>query len=268
MLQDDNLLKAEALRQSDLRFRQWVLTASAAAMALVFLLLGQWRLRLTRLALQRSNERLLAQSEQDPLTGLANRRHLQRLMAERLAAGQALQGQLYLLDLDHFKRINDRYGHAAGDAVLMEVARRLQAVVREHDLVARWGGEEFLVWAPPTSASGLDALAQRILAVLAQEPAWMQGQPITLTCSIGFASFPMPPAGFNLGWEQALDLVDSAMYIAKTQGRNRAVGLHEWPMVEPQVSAQLMQDLEAAWRKGQINLTELLGPEVSREISR
>lgn len=268
LLQDDNLLKAEALRQSDLRFRQWALAAGAAAMALVLLLLGQWRLRRVRAALQRSNERLLVQSEQDPLTGLANRRHFQRVTAEAALDGEEVRGQLYLLDLDHFKEINDRHGHAAGDAVLIEVARRLQTVVREDDLVVRWGGEEFLILVPPASAGTIDTLARRILSALASTPVVVQGgHRINLSGSIGFAGFPLQPGWLKMNWAQALDLVDSAMYVAKTQGRNRAVGVRDWPGADPQEAARLMQDLEASWRDGRIHLVEIQGPVVAERDS-
>jgi len=228
LLSDDNLLKAEALRQSELRFKQWALAAGAAGMALVLMLLGQWRLRQAQRTLRHSTERLKVQSEQDPLTGLANRRHLQRIMAEQSAAQQEVQGQLYLLDLDHFKLINDRFGHAAGDEVLIEVARRLRAVVREDDLVVRWGGEEFLVLVPPGQADQTESLARRMLAALASVPVVVDKRHLEVSTSIGFASIPLAPGGEHLSWAQALDLVDSAMYIAKTQGRNRAVGVQRW----------------------------------------
>jgi diguanylate cyclase (GGDEF)-like protein len=115
-----------------------------------------------------SNEQLRIQAEIDPLTGLSNRHHLQTVMAER--GGTGLEGTLYLLDVDHFKRINDQCGHAGGDTVLVEIARRLRHTLRDDDLIVRWGGEEFLVLVRPLPQAEAEALAQRLLCALADVP--------------------------------------------------------------------------------------------------
>ncbi|MFZ2988049.1 diguanylate cyclase domain-containing protein [Ideonella sp.] len=259
LLTDDNQLKQEALRQSELRFRQWALATAVAATALALLLLGYLRMRSTQRVLRLSTERLKLQSEQDALTGLANRRHFQ--MRSGMSEGRDLaQGTLYLLDLDHFKRINDRFGHAAGDAVLIEAARRLKAVVREQDLVVRWGGEEFLILVEAEGAEQVELLAERLLAALASVPVVAGTAHIAVTASIGFASFPLHPGQLDVPWAMAIDLVDSAMYIAKTQGRNRAVGIRRMPADGLAALETLMQDLEAAWRDGVIQLVEFQGP--------
>jgi len=260
LLTDDNQLMQEALRQSELRFREWALVTAVCGMAVVLLLLVYLRTRATQRALSSNNERLKVQTEQDPLTGLANRRHLQRLAAQGDRANDA-RGTLYLLDLDHFKRINDHFGHAAGDAVLIEVARRLKAVVREEDLVVRWGGEEFMILVPAGQAEQTELLAQRLLAALASLPVLAGTSHIAITGSIGFASFPLQPHQLEVPWSVAIDLVDSAMYIAKTQGRNRAVGVRRLPADSLEKVEAWMKDLEAAWRDGVISLVEFHGPE-------
>ena len=174
-----------------------------------------------------SNEQLRIQAEIDPLTGLSNRHHLQAVMAQRPAGG--LEGTLYLLDVDHFKQINDQCGHAGGDTVLVEIARRLRDTLRDDDLIVRWGGEEFLVLVRPLPQAEAEALAQRLLCALADAPVVHDGQPVPVSASIGFGLFPMrtstPQADCACNWERAISLVDTAMYMAKAHGRNGACSI-------------------------------------------
>ncbi len=258
LLTDDNQLKEEALRQTELRFKLWALVMAGVVMAVLLLVLLHRRMRATQQALSSVNERLKVQSEQDPLTGLANRRHFQR----RMAQGEDAQGTLYLLDLDHFKRINDHHGHAGGDVVLIEVARRLQAVLREEDVVVRWGGEEFMILVPGEGGEPAEQLAQRLLTALASVPVIVGPTRLAVTASIGFASFPLQPQQLEVPWSMAIDLVDAAMYIAKTQGRHRAVGLRRLPATDLEEVARRMNDLEKAWRRGEVELVEIHGPDV------
>lgn len=258
LLTDDNQLKEEALRQTELRFKLWALVMAGVGMAVLLLALLHRRMKATQKALHSVNERLKVQSEQDPLTGLANRRHFQRLMAQCEDAG----GTLYLLDLDHFKRINDNFGHAGGDAVLIEVARRLQAVLREEDVVVRWGGEEFMILVPGEGGEPAELLAQRLLTALASLPVVVGPDRVAVTASIGFGSFPLQPQQLDVPWSMAIDLVDAAMYIAKTQGRNRAVGIRRMASSDLDAVARQMQDLEAAWRRDEAQLVEIHGPDV------
>ena len=112
---------------------------------------------------------------------------------------------LLLIDIDLFKQTNDRYGHAAGDAVLVAIARRLRDTLRETDMIVRWGGEEFLVFVPATSADKLDEIAARIMKAIAMEPIEYQGNLIRVTASIGYAPMPLPPEDINLPWERAVE---------------------------------------------------------------
>jgi diguanylate cyclase (GGDEF)-like protein len=256
LLHDDNQLKEEQLRQQALRFRLWALAAALAAGLLVLVGLLYRRMRQVQSELRHTHQHLKVQSEQDVLTGLSNRRHGQAVMAARPHA----QGTLYLLDLDHFKRINDRFGHAAGDVVLAEVARRLRAVVREQDQVVRWGGEEFLILVDGGTEGQADLLAQRLLAALASLPVVADTRHMAVTTSIGYASFPLQPQGLEVGWDQALDLVDAAMYLAKTRGRNRACGLRRVAAADGPALAGVLQDVERAWRDDRLVLAEWHGP--------
>lgn len=154
---------------------------------------------------------LLRHAEQDPLTGLANRRSMERFLGQLPEAGTAC---LVLVDVDHFKQVNDRYGHVVGDEVLRQVAALLGRAVRTVDHVARWGGEEFLVVLPGGSAQlGVEAagrLRQRV-----EEHPWSLVRPdLTLTVSAGVARGPVSAL------DDVLRSADAALYSAKRAGRN------------------------------------------------
>lgn len=161
----------------------------------------------------------------DPLTGLHNRRyampHLGRI-AER--AQQTLRPfAVMLADLDHFKMINDKYGHATGDAVLVQTAQRLRDNLRGMDLVARIGGEEFLIVMPGTSMAEAEVAAARLCADIGGRDFETSGSahPLTVTISIGLAVGPLDGTGEPLSVETLLAQADRALYSAKTRGRNQ-----------------------------------------------
>ncbi len=172
----------------------------------------------------------------DNLTGLRNRRALTEFMTMEAdlavrswmrPTGPQFSIGLLMLDLDHFKRVNDVHGHGAGDAVLQQLARVIEACGRSSDLVARWGGEEFVIMARGTDRDPPVRLAERIRErVAAHDFLLPSGQHLHLTCSIGYALFPFlveRPAA--VGWEQVLDIADAALYRAKEGGRNLSVGI-------------------------------------------
>ncbi|WP_437881976.1 7TM diverse intracellular signaling domain-containing protein [Pseudomonas sp. LRF_L74] len=170
-------------------------------------------------ALEAANQRLRAMAMKDPLTSLPNRNSLQRQMDMALRRAQRRQELLgvMLIDLDGFKPINDQLGHAAGDLVLVEVARRIQSCSRETDTPARLGGDEFVLVCE-TIASSEDAhyLAERMREVISRPIELEDGQPVTVGASIGVA--------LTLGEEDSKSLMrraDEAMYAAKSAGRNR-----------------------------------------------
>jgi diguanylate cyclase (GGDEF)-like protein len=160
----------------------------------------------------------------DPLTSLRNRRYFADVTTRATAGGT--QSLLLLVDLDSFKTVNDQYGHAAGDAVLVETARRLTAVAaRDGELLFRWGGEEFLLIAGGRGATDGEALAKRLLETIAATPFATENTEVRLSASIGWAPYPLfPRSPSAVGIEAVLDLADRAMYHAKATGRNRAVG--------------------------------------------
>ena len=175
----------------------------------------------------------------DALTGLRNRRYLElrldddlRLCLRRFETpGDAGPGPdadlvLMLLDLDHFKRINDQHGHAAGDAVLVQLAGRLRQVFRETDSLVRWGGEEVLALARETERRDAAELAARVCAAVRDQPFEIApGQTLHVTVSIGFCAFPLDPRHPRLwDWRACLALADAALYAAKAQGRDGYLG--------------------------------------------
>jgi diguanylate cyclase (GGDEF)-like protein len=225
--------------------------AQALASVALLLLAGLWLQRRSR-AWERQRAELqtlvaerTAALEQsaltDPLTGLHNRRYAsQQLPVDAVRCLRRHQGRdrvptepddadlaLFLVDIDHFKQVNDRHGHAAGDAVLVQVAARLRQALREGDAVVRWGGEEFLVVARDTSRQRAAELAERLRALVAETPYVLDdGQPLRCTCSVGFAVFPLAPQWpAALEWPQVLKLADDALYAVKSAGRDGWLGL-------------------------------------------
>ncbi|MBK9571457.1 MAG: GGDEF domain-containing protein [Rhodoferax sp.] len=121
-----------------------------------------------------------------------------------------------ILDVDHFKHINDSWGHATGDAVLVEVAQRLRTTVRESDMVLRWGGEEFLVYSPRAHPLHLEGLAQRLLEAVGGTSIVVGGQSIAVTVTAGFIALPYSHIPETLcNWEKALQIADMALYLGR-----------------------------------------------------
>lgn len=165
---------------------------------------------------------LLRYAHQDPLTGVANRRVIWS-EGEKRASRPHPNGPILavvMIDVDHFKAINDRWGHAVGDDVLIGIAQVLSQSVRERDLLARIGGEEFMVLLNHDNAAVIGSIAQRLREAVA---AWTynlpSGDPVTCTVSVGYSS---AVAG-KTDWKALVGLADSALYTAKNSGRNRVV---------------------------------------------
>ncbi|WP_370325216.1 GGDEF domain-containing protein [Euzebya sp.] len=179
-------------------------------------------------------ETMTALAHTDVLTQLPNRRHLHAELESQLAEAQDEDAPLavILLDIDHFKRINDSHGHEAGDAVLREVAQVLGTTVRHTDLLGRWGGEEFLVVAPTTAMGDAVALAERCRMALASTMFPAVGR---VTASMGVATHEPGDSAWGL-----LRRADAALYLAKGGGRDQVRG-HEDR--DPDVDVDLEPDL-------------------------
>ncbi|MGY0612587.1 diguanylate cyclase domain-containing protein [Luteimonas sp. A501] len=180
------------------------------------LLVGGWML----LHARRRQRQLARSSTTDALTGLANRRAATReLDALPAAAGDGLRAALLLLDIDHFKAVNDEHGHEAGDQVLVALGDCLRAACDGNDIVARWGGEEFLVLRPQTSQAAAYALAEHLRAAVERLAIPLSGgQSTSVTVSLGLAPCPYFPG--HADWKSAIRMADRALYAAKHSGRN------------------------------------------------
>lgn len=173
-------------------------------------------------ALMRVQTELQFESAHDHLTGLWNRGAilglLQRETQRSVRIGEPLG--IMMVDLDHFKQINDTYGHQIGDTVLREVARRMVGSVRNYDHVGRYGGEEFLIVLAECAASSLTATAERMLGNVAERPVETDAGPISVSISIGLVTEHAAGVAFRKG-EELVRAADTALYHAKNKGRNR-----------------------------------------------
>jgi diguanylate cyclase (GGDEF)-like protein len=226
----------------------WVLAAAAALTAFV-----RWRTRHLEAERRRLEEAVAARSAElaaanrelreasftDALTGARNRRFFSTVIEDDVNRTLRVHSTppanrprncdliFYIVDIDHFKEINDEFGHDRGDGVLAEMARRLTGVVRDSDRLIRWGGEEFLLISRDADRTRGDVLAGRVMTAVGSEPFDIGGgQKVRRTCSVGWAPFPWyPDSTRTFAFTEVLKLADRAMYLAKQSGRNRSVGV-------------------------------------------
>jgi diguanylate cyclase (GGDEF)-like protein len=216
--------------------------------------LNRRRLELERAVAERSVELLQKNKEleeislTDPLTGARNRRYFYETISKDIA--QAVRSHLkttgalesntpkqelifLLVDIDRFKRVNDDLGHAAGDRLLKEVAKRIGSVMRGSDDLVRWGGEEFLLVCRTTDRDNASSLCNRVLDAIRDVPFDVgNGMEIHKTCSIGWAPFPWLKEDVGLlSIDNVIELADRALYLAKREGRNRSYGMLPAPEV-------------------------------------
>jgi len=209
--------------------------------------------------LETAYERIEEASLTDPLTGLRNRRFLEQTIGNdlELAARGGVDRDLVILmiDLDHFKSVNDQYGHAAGDAVLVALAQLLLRTVRTADTVVRWGGEEFLIVIRFVDRACAAEVAEKLRSAVAGHPFVLpDGTSIQKTCSIGFAAWPFSPAAPRaLPLERVIDLADAALYLSKHSGRNAWTGVLLGANADPVRAAEAFrEDAESAVAKGEV----------------
>ena len=208
----------------------------------------------------------------DPLTGLHNRRFLSHIEGDialslrryeaALAAGSTPRSNdadvvFFLLDFDQFKAVNDLYGHAAGDMVLVQMADRLRHLFRESDFLIRWGGEEFLIVARATNRADAEIVAERVRVAVAEVPFQLaDGTLLSKSCSIGFASYPFfQQQPRLLSWPQVLELADQSLYRAKNGGRNQWNGMCGVNCSQPDdVFQRLLREPDQAAQSGEVRL--------------
>lgn len=171
-------------------------------------------------------ENQVHEAQFDFLTQVLNRRGFERRIADR----RTLQGYILIVDIDDFKKINDRYGHHAGDAVLRDVAARLKDALREQDMIARFGGEEFVIYAALTDKTAAEELSQRLVSTVSAREYGIPGSSdvLSVTISVGVASvlLSLNVADVNSrngALSSAYRIADSNLYKAKRSGKNQSV---------------------------------------------
>ena len=177
-----------------------------------------------RREMRMAQEKLAEMSVRDELTGMYNRRYFQEAL-EREISGAQRYGHgiaLCMIDLDHFKKVNDSYGHLCGDRVLQEFGRLLDSSIRKYDVGCRYGGEEFAIILPDTSSEKALTLSERFRKRIKLHDFTYKEWTLHITISIGVAA---RPAGAEITSSQLVDLADQALYQAKSQGRNRVVSI-------------------------------------------
>ena len=178
------------------------------------------RLKQQKAELQDALARIHKLATRDDLTGLVNRRHMEELsqLEHRRSLRSGALPCLCLMDIDHFKRINDQHGHAAGDEVLRLFAKHAAAAMRETDVLARWGGEEFLVMMPDTQPHEASMGFERLRRLLARDQAWGDRAHLRVSFSAGLTAWRP-----NESMREALARADAALYEAKAKGRDRLI---------------------------------------------
>lgn len=273
------------------RWWAWFLWLSCAGLAVAFYL--RWRIRRLRRrteeletlvrdrtgALELSNLALTTISMTDALTGLRNRRYLAQELPPVLAVVQRLQraqlaGRIAeagpesclvfaLLDIDHFKRVNDTWGHAAGDRALEQIARILQREARESDFLVRWGGEEILFVGHTADLDGAASVVARLYQAVRDHVFDLEtSAPHRMTCSIGFSLYPFQtdyPEGAP--WEDQVRIADRCLYTAKHSGRDAWVGVAGRPGAARGLAARFEQDPREEIRQGSVELRTSLTEE-------
>jgi diguanylate cyclase (GGDEF)-like protein len=178
--------------------------------------------------LKRSNRLLLTLSSTDPLTGLYNRRMLMQTLEKEFDRHKRAQKNLALLmiDIDHFKAVNDSYGHLNGDRILVDLAKLLKGYLRPYDIATRFGGEEFALVLPDTTSTGAHDVAERLRKAVEELKFSGDLRTTKITISVGIACYPSPEAA---DIDQLLNAADKALYQAKAGGRNQVIHITPAP---------------------------------------
>lgn len=231
---------------------------SLLLLMVVLLVASRWR------AKKKLAEQYHRLSLTDTLTQLGNRRFLEQHIARELSLLERARRKqpeaalgVYLFDVDHFKSINDRYGHAVGDEVLVTLSRRIQSATRATDLLVRWGGEEFLLVARLETAAHCAQVAERILGAVNGAPFAISGHaPIPVSCTIGAVRLPFLEGDQAASWPALVSLADLALYEGKASGRNRWMLVHNLGIRDAEgLSKALQLPLQQLVDSGQLALS-------------
>jgi diguanylate cyclase (GGDEF)-like protein len=242
----------------------WLASTVTASLGILCILFLYRRLRSSNRQLEDSNRQLYLSSNYDFLTGLFNRRYLENFVTALLSEPgksanwrAADEGLILLIDIDHFKRLNDTRGHAVGDQVLKVTALRLSTLFSKDGVVARWGGEEFLALLPTRNVAEAADLASRVLGAVSNNPVVVDGKAIEVTISAGVCRLRLAMTDREAVWDEVLRFADEALYMAKQHGRNRAFALTH---VLDASAANMARDLHINHSEGKVTLLEIPAP--------
>lgn len=265
-LKTELLEKEQALKQAEQgkRETQSMLMVAASTILLLIILVITIQLRQNR-KLAKQYESL---SVRDGLTGLNNRRYFEQNIerelnfvkrSQRDGTGHSLA--IFLLDIDHFKSINDNHGHDAGDEVIIEFSRRIKNAIRETDMLIRWGGEEFLLVTRLEQIGEYHHIADRIRTAVTQQPFTLSKQTTrNVTCTIGAAVYPHADGDvLEIAWNKLVQLADIALYMGKRTQRNSWICVDNVLDIR-QIDTILGQDLERSIQNGQVRVSSQFAP--------
>lgn len=188
--------------------------------------------------LNKANRELEKASLTDNLTSLYNRRYFHKVIESdiNIVLRHSHTDEkrdpknnigFLIVDIDHFKEVNDTYGHPVGDEIIKQVSFRLKDALRKSDLIVRWGGEEFLIMAKETDLDGIKVIVSKLLKAISETEFVCNGVALKKTISIGFSMFPFYiTSPCSLSWNESINITDRALYIAKESGRNRGAGIY------------------------------------------
>ncbi len=220
-LHTENKLKQSRIENQDSREKMWAAIFVAGMFGFLLLFKSKNTLQQQNISLLSSNHSLREQSMIDPLTRVPNRRFAEHY----LSGDRALPGHghiaIGLIDIDHFKAINDKLGHAAGDIVLQEIAQTLNNLLTDNDLLARWGGEEFLILVRAATISKLQERLTTLRTAIESINLYFDEGSLMVTTSIGATL--LGPTNYQKHWRNKLDIADKNLYRAKSEGRNKVV---------------------------------------------
>lgn len=265
LLRQENLVKNTEIAAKTLQHYVLLLLLLVVFLILVIVALVHRRLRKDHTELTGVIHDLEIKSSKDPLTNLYNRRYFQEFIHDRQKVMEVRSGAIFLIDLDHFKQINDQYGHEVGDSVLRAIANTLMEVFREADMIVRWGGEEFLVFVPSVSDVKIEVIAQRVLQEIFSQKIPYYGGYLSVSASMGCAPFPLHYRDTIIDWKRLVNLIDMALYLAKKQGRNRACYIAGFSSVVNCKLEYIEQNLERAWKSGCVKLKILIFDGILKE---
>jgi len=260
LLEKDNALKQQQITQqkqaieNTALLQQRIILLVVLFFALLFFMYWRWQNKRTLKMLEQQvaertkelairNKQLQAMSYTDSLTGAYNRHFIFTHIDEYLPHESFMESTiLCLIDIDHFKSINDTFGHSAGDGVLKSFVDLLKHAIRQNDVIIRWGGEEFLLVMPNISREGAAEILERIRVSIESHSFTENNQNIAVTASLGFTPYPLLRDSIILDWEQTLELADFCLYSAKHGGRNAWVGITELHTDDPIASETIIKD--------------------------